>query len=86
MKRNGDDLRISVFNTGEPISEDICKTVLSIENTKGYGLYNINERLAINYGKKYGIEIKPEKNGTTCSINIPIVPFGSSKEANKFEK
>lgn len=48
----------------------------SIE-TNHYGLYNINERLKLAFGKKYSIEIKSElKIGTQVLLRIPLISEG----------
>lgn len=45
-----------------------------VENSDmgGYGLQNVNDRIRLNYGAEYGMEVHSEKNrGTIVSIRIP---------------
>ena len=43
-------------------------------NSEHIGLYNINKRIKLMYGEKYGIEIESEYNvGTTVKIKFPII-------------
>jgi len=46
-----------------------------------YGLYNVNERIRLNFGEAYGISIKSEYGeGTVVSV---LVPYVESEEENK---
>ncbi|MBQ8846174.1 MAG: sensor histidine kinase [Lachnospiraceae bacterium] len=48
-----------------------------------YGLYNVNERIRLNFGETYGISIKSEYGeGTVVSV---LVPYVESEEENKPE-
>ncbi|MBQ8547073.1 MAG: sensor histidine kinase [Lachnospiraceae bacterium] len=48
-----------------------------------YGLYNVNERIRLNFGEAYGISIKSEYGeGTVVSV---LVPYVESEEENKPE-
>ncbi len=43
------------------------------ETEKGFGLANVNERIRMNFGPQYGMEIDSIKNEGTCvSITIPV--------------
>ncbi len=43
------------------------------ETEKGFGLANVNERIRMNFGPQYGMEIDSVKNEGTCvSITIPM--------------
>lgn len=40
---------------------------------RGYGLYNVNERIKLSYGQRYGLAITSVKNqGTTFVVKLPI--------------
>ena len=40
----------------------------------GYGLFNVNERIRLSYGKEYGIIIKSTLGlGTVVEIRLPII-------------
>ena len=41
--------------------------------TEIYGLYNVNERIQLDFGREYGISIQSEHNkGTVVCINLPL--------------
>lgn len=42
------------------------------ENSDIYGLYNVNERIRLNFGEEYGITLESEyNNGTTAIVKLP---------------
>ncbi|MBC7960022.1 MAG: histidine kinase [Vallitaleaceae bacterium] len=43
---------------------------------KGVGLSNVDKRLKLHYGLKYGISIQSSENGTTVTIGIPVMLSG----------
>ncbi len=67
---------LSVNDNGIGIEPEQLNTILlsnAIE-AHGYGLKNINERIKLFYGNKYGLSITSELNkGTTVLITIPAV-------------
>lgn len=77
--RSGDDFVISVSDNGigmtpERLSEVISglSSISSADNTI-YGLYNVNERIKLKFGDKYGITLHSVYNeGTTCNILLPF--------------
>lgn len=77
VKKIDENIVYSVKDNGEGF--DVPKDMLSRpygtmqENRSGYGLFNINERIRLEYGAGYGLKIDSEKgNGTTVYITIPI--------------
>lgn len=47
--------------------------IKDISRSKSIGLYNINQRMKLNYGEDCGIQIYSDKNkGTTVSLRIPL--------------
>lgn len=79
-----DDLELSVYNSGKPIEEELCKKLnglndLSIAQVKesfpnkkhGYGIVNIITRLRLKYGDRIRICYQAETKGTRCTILIP---------------
>lgn len=50
---------------GEPIAKDV---------SSGFGLFNVNQRIALNYGAQYGITIESEYGeGTEVTATIPVI-------------
>lgn len=51
------------------------------ETGKGFGLANVNERIRMNFGSEYGMEIESKKEqGTSIRLTIPAVEYvGASK-------
>lgn len=72
-----EDIVITVADDGVGIPPDKLKTIL--ENpvsgkTSGFGIKNINERIQLTFGKKYGLEYESIPNkGTTVKIRIPNI-------------
>nr|WP_197412039.1 sensor histidine kinase [Gracilibacillus massiliensis] len=77
-----DKLLFSVHDTGIGIKKDklweinnYLKTTDSNES-KGYGLFNVNERIKLTYGSDYGVEVDSDfQNGTTVKVILPLKTF-----------
>lgn len=74
-----DVLVLSVSDTGIGIEKDRLHhlndslATMSDEHKKGYGLYNVNERIKLTHGPNYGIRVESEfKIGTTVIAELPI--------------
>ena len=85
-KQEGDLIRFIVRDNGvgmeetelERLREEIRKPCK--ETQKGFGLANVNERIRMNFGMEYGMEIESVKNEGTCvSITIPMEYFGEGE-------
>lgn len=70
---------IYVRDNGKGITEERLKEVLSNINNRNesestsFGLYNVNERIKLNFGDEYGISINSSyKEGTTVVIKLPV--------------
>lgn len=78
-KRIEDKIYLSVSDNGQGMTkqrlDEINKGLRQKENkeqTQFYGLYNVNERLHLYYGKKFGLQIKSEhKEGTEVVVVMP---------------
>ena len=86
-KKNYDLLVIKIFDNGIGLSKEELKNVLSNliappkNNNHGVGLYNINSRVHLFYGSKYGLNIKSIKDfGTLVTLTIPLQDFTDKKE------
>lgn len=74
-----DTLIFVVKDTGIGIEEETLNQLnhslktMSDEGKKGYGLYNVNERIKLSHGSQYGIEVQSEyTKGTTVIAILPI--------------
>ena len=80
---------ICVEDDGAGMDEERLKKVVKSltdrgpEETEIYGLYNVNERIQLDFGREYGISIQSEHNkGTSVYINLPFCP---KEEEHKVE-
>lgn len=71
-RREGDGLVFTVFNTGQPIDPQAVDSALR-KKTRGYGLYNVDERLRLLFGPAYGVTVAPVEDGTLCTVRIPAM-------------
>lgn len=86
-----DDLYIDIIDNGLGMPEHIVETLLSEnKNLKskgsGVGLKNVNERIKLYFGEKYGLEVYSEPDeGTTIRIHMQAIEYINfeSKEVNK---
>ncbi|WP_051585974.1 sensor histidine kinase [Caldanaerobius polysaccharolyticus] len=77
-KLENDEIILSVQDDGIGIPKDKIDKILSndfeSEDENGYGLKNINQRIKLYYGEKYGLSIKSEYGkGTTVEVKIPAI-------------
>lgn len=80
-EQRGDDIVISVTDNGIGMTPERLAEV-SVALTGGthfdnavYGLYNVNERIKLKFGDKYGITLHSVYNeGSTCDILLPMQP------------
>ena len=65
------DVILSVADNGVGMEQDKIDTILT-ENSKGYGVRNVNERIKLYYGTEYEIKIESEIGiGTKMIVRIP---------------
>lgn len=83
----GDEVRFTVEDNGvgmeeeelHKLQEEIKKPCKDTE--KGFGLANVNERIRMNFGAEYGMQIDSARGkGTRVEIVIPAVPYTEEKE------
>ena len=77
--REGDDLVISVSDDGIGMTKERLDEVTAgltrkqPEDSAIYGLYNVNERIRLKFGDKYGITLHSVYGeGSTCNILLPM--------------
>ena len=79
-KSDGDDIVITVHDDGMGMDIDRLQQVQQSlvsgdENEKAiYGLYNVNERIRLEFGEEYGIKIESIHGiGTTVTVRLPKI-------------
>ena len=81
-EKDGDILKICVRDDGMGIRPEklaYMNRVLGGEisddnNSSGFGLFNVQQRIQLNYGLRYGLEIKSDYGeGTEVTVLIPAV-------------
>lgn len=74
----GDELHLSVTDNGLGMKPEVVERLL-IENTpvskgSGVGLKNVNERIKLYFGDRYGVLIESEPDAGTCiTLVLPII-------------
>ncbi len=79
---DGGDIVFSVSDNGVGMSQEQCRNILKSEpgDQTGIGMKNVNDRIKIYFGEKYGMTIQSELDEGTCvSIRMPKV------EENRYE-
>lgn len=79
-KQKGADIILIVSDNGKGMSAnklDLVRKEISRRGAEepfnGFGLYNVNERICLNYGKGYGLVMESEEGvGTKSIITIPV--------------
>lgn len=78
-RKEGDDFIISVSDDGIGMSEERLQEVIDglsrqhPSDSAIYGLYNVNERIRLKFGDKYGITLHSVfGQGSTCNILLPM--------------
>ncbi len=72
-RKDNDSIIFTIIDDGIGIRSDKQLGLLTNENTKSYGIKNVNERIQIQYGVNYGVEIYSKYGiGTVVTIKIPI--------------
>ncbi|MGD1821226.1 MAG: sensor histidine kinase [Pleomorphochaeta sp.] len=79
-KFGSDKIKIIIKDNGNGMSEEVRQSLLTTNKTQhikdgnGIGVYNVNMRLKLAYGKEYGLNIESEiEEGTTVIITIPLL-------------
>ena len=82
--RREQNLIIEVSDDGCGMPEEICRKILSDEleseniSCSGIGVKNVNERIQLRFGKKYGLSYSSEEGvGTTVTYVLPYNEGGS---------
>lgn len=74
---DGDDVIFEVTDNGVGMTEEQCENILKEDGpgrTGGIGIKNVNDRVKIYFGERYGIKIESEPDmGTRVSIRMPKI-------------
>lgn len=79
VRRRGKILRIFICDDGVGMTRDMCQRILrgeavsrKTDRFSSVGILNVNERIRMQYGEKFGIRIKSEiGRGTVICLRIP---------------
>jgi two-component system sensor histidine kinase YesM len=73
LTSEGNDALISVIDDGMGMPRDIIERLRARdEQPAGYGVYNVNKRIKLAYGERYGVELFSRLGiGTSVRIRIP---------------
>ena len=70
-KEDGDLIVLTVSDNGVGMNDEKAARILT-EESKGYGVRNVNERIKLYYGEQYSLQIESKiGQGTKASIRIP---------------
>ena len=71
--RKEDTIQLKVEDNGVGIEPERASEMLSVQS-KGYGVRNVNERIKLQYGMEYGLQVQSEPGkGTTVFIQLPYI-------------
>lgn len=80
IKSQGEDILMTVEDNGIGMPPEQCKEILHREagDRTGIGIKNVNDRIQIYFGEKYGLQISSEQDvGTRVVIRMPKIEEGS---------
>lgn len=64
-------IRVQLEDNGSGIKEDELNNIM-LRRTHGIGIYNLDDRLKLEYGERYGVTIRSEwEKGTVVTIILP---------------
>ena len=70
--QEGDEFVLSVHDNGIGMTPEQAETILT-ENSKGYGVKNVQDRIKHFYGTEYGLKVESEVGaGTTITLRFPV--------------
>lgn len=80
VSSNYDDILISISDDGIGMDQETCQRLLSEDhpskssrNGSGVGIRNVNKRIKLYYGSRYGLKYEShEGKGTTVVVKIPM--------------
>ena len=83
--RNGNELNITITDNGVGISPEDLNSLMQDKlsgkksNLSGIGIWNVDERIKLYFGEKYGVTVESVPNlFTAVEITIPVVEEGEA--------
>lgn len=71
--REEEKIYIRITDNGVGMDDEKAQSILS-QNSKGYGIRNVNQRIQLYYGQEYSLNIKSKINEGTCiTVCIPVI-------------
>lgn len=73
LAAEGDDVLLSVIDDGMGMPREVVdRLLLKNEQPGGYGIYNVDKRIKLAYGDRYGVQVYSRLGiGTSVKIRIP---------------
>ncbi|WP_409342543.1 sensor histidine kinase [Paenibacillus sp. MBLB4367] len=72
--RSGEDIELTITDNGPGIGRktlDDIRRNLDRRDRRNIGLYNVNSRIKLHFGNRYGLSVDSEGTGTTVAIRLP---------------
>ena len=83
FRKKEDDLVIEVVDNGSGMKLDDAQKNRK-ESFTGIGIHNVDDRIHLIYGQKYGVSIQSNLgSGTRITITIPAIPYQSPETDTK---
>lgn len=82
LKTEGEDLLLQVIDDGQGMTRERLEEAFSkASNQSGYGIKNVDDRIKLAYGERYGVEIFSRLGiGTNVTLRLPLNPNASELE------
>jgi len=84
-KKIEDEVVIKVDSSGKEVTQEyvdqINQSLLENDDTFGYGVRNVNKRIELLFGEKYGLEYKRSELGGVCVLIHLPVEFDKKEES-----
>lgn len=76
--KSDNNIKIHIIDNGCGMDSEFLKNIVKLKNVKSHiGLYNVDQRLKLYYGKDYGLDIESKKGRyTKVTINVPYKSKG----------
>ena len=76
-----DNIYITIKDNGMGMPPEKAESLLDAPSASvyggGYGIYNVQQRIQVYYGKEYGLTIRSSSDGTDVTMRIPkMMPEG----------